>query len=124
MWRRQRGGGDYLSRRRPGRSSLSLSLSLPPSLPLSLSHSTCTNILKPAFSCVLAEFLVLVASSMEQQMAQQYRAFEAIQKEKDRAEGAAKGGGKTKEEQEELSIDMMNLQQYKAYEAKMREEER
>jgi len=54
-------------------------------------------------------------------MAQQYRAFEAIQKEKEKTEGGVEGGGKTKEEQEELSIDMMNLQQYKAYEVRMME---
>lgn len=44
-------------------------------------------------------------ASIEQQMAQQYRAFEAQQ-----GGGHGKSGGKpTKEEQEELSIDMMNL---------------
>ena len=70
---------------------------------------------------MLAEFFLPFASSVQQQMAQQYRAFEAIQKEKEKTEGGVKGGGKTKEEQEELSIDMMNLQQYKAYEVRMME---
>jgi len=58
--------------------------------------------------------------SIEQQMAQQYKAFEAEQKRKEAGSEAAR---RKLEEQEDLSIEQQMAQQYKAFEAEQKRKE-